>query len=183
MGLIELGAAQKDEASKMAWFFLLSSLTLLSAFLLKAWAHVLLRIRFKKWDAKVHVMGELLRDSPLDDLLFKLSLQKNKYVMLSMDDRKVYVGKVINLGEPSETSGMDQEISIMLLMSGYRDKDRLTVKFTTQYEEVDTDIYLTLRQDAIASATEFNFDAYTRWNPAKDEKRSRRLLYQPKWSK
>ena len=88
--------------------------------------------------------------------------------MLTMDDRKVYVGKVISLGEPSETSGMDQDVSIMPLMSGYRDKDTLKVTFTTYYEEVDADIYLSLRQDAIVSATEFDFQAYLKWNPPKD---------------
>ena len=72
----------------------------------------------------------------LDDLLFRLSIE-NKNVMLMMDDRKVYVGKIISMGEPSETQGMDQDISIMPLMSGYRDKDTLRVNFTTDYEQVD----------------------------------------------
>ena len=162
---IELGTGA--EASKMAWFFLLSGLTLIAGFILKAWGHIELRFRFGSWDAKVYVIGELLEDSPLDNLLFKLSLEKDKHVMLTMDDRKVYVGKVISLGEPSETSGMDQDVSIMPLMSGYRDKDTLKVSFTTHYEEVDADIYLSLRQDAIVSATEFDFGAYQKWNPPK----------------
>lgn len=159
-----IGADKSPEASKMAWFFLLSALTFLAAFLLKAWGHLTLRRRFGSWNAKVYVIGELLEDSPLDNLLFKLSIEKDKHVMLTMGDRKVYVGKVISLGEPSETNGMDQDVSIMPLMSGYRDKDNLKATFTTYYEEVDSDIYLSLRQDAIVSATEFDFDAYRKWN-------------------
>ena len=149
----------------MAWFFILSGGTLVAAYVLKMWGHITLRQRFGTWDAKVFVIGELLEDSPLDNLLFQLSLDKDKHAMLTMDDRKVYVGKVISLGEPSETSGMDQDISIMPLMSGYRDKDTLKVTFSTHYEDVDSDIYLSLRQDAIVSATEFDFDAYQKWNP------------------
>jgi hypothetical protein len=38
--------------------------------------------------------------------------------MISLEDRKVYVGKVIDMGEPTETNGIDQDISIMPLMSG-----------------------------------------------------------------
>lgn len=158
----------ENEAKKMASFFLLSASTLLAAVFLKAWGHLTLRRRFGSWDSRVYVIGELLEDSPLDNLLFKLSLEKDKHVMLTMDDRKVYVGKVISLGEPSETSGMDQDVSIMPLMSGYREKDTLKVTFTTYYEEVDADIYLSLRQDAIVSATEFDFQAYLKWNPPKD---------------
>lgn len=162
-----MGAQNDAEASKQAWFFILSTLTFLSAFIVKAWGHISLRRRFGTWDSqitKVYVIGEILSDSPLDDLLFKLSLQKNKYAMLSMHDRKVYVGKVIDLGEPTETNGIDQDISIMPLMSGYRDKDCLSVSFTTFYDEVESDIYLSLRQDEIVSATEFDFEAYRKWN-------------------
>lgn len=163
------GADKPPEVSKMSWFFLLSASTFLAAFLLKVWGYLSLRLRFGVWDAKVFVIGELLEDSPLDNLLFKLSLAKDKHVMLMMDDRKVYVGKVINLGEPSETSGMDQDVSIMPLMSGYREKDTLKVIFTTHYDEVNAEIYLSLRQDAIISATEFDFGAYEKWNPTKEE--------------
>jgi hypothetical protein len=42
------------------------------------------------------------------------------------------------------------------------------VLYSTFYEEVDADIYLSLRQDAILSATEFDFTAYQRWNPPKE---------------
>lgn len=166
---------QGAEATKLAWFFILSALTFISAFVTKAWGHISLRWRFGTWDfqkTKIYVIGELLSDSPLDDLLFKLSLQKNKYVMLSMEDRKVYVGKIIDLGEPTETNGMDQDISIMPLMSGYRDKDTLKVEFKTFYEEVESDIYLSLRQDGIVSATEFDFEAYRQWNADDKSKKS-----------
>lgn len=162
-----MGSQDGLEATKLAWFLILSTLTFLSAFVVKAWGHISLRRRFGTWDnqiTKVYVIGEIISDSPLDDLLFKLSLHKDKYAMLSMNDRKVYVGKIISLGEPTETNGVDQDISIMPLMSGHRDKDSLKVSFNTFYEEVESDIYLSLRQDAIVSATEFDFDAYRKWN-------------------
>lgn len=73
----------------------------------------------------------------------------------------------VTAGSSTVNSGMDQDVSIMPLMSGYRDKDTLKVSFTTHYEEVDADIYLSLRQDAIVSATEFDFGAYQKWNPPK----------------
>ncbi|MFA6220578.1 MAG: hypothetical protein WC692_12500 [Erythrobacter sp.] len=159
-----LGATADGEADKMAWFVLLSLLTFLAAWVLKGWAHLRLRRRFGIWQTRVHVIGQILEDSPLDNLLFTVSLVRGRYVMLSMDDRKVYVGKVVNLGEPSATSGMDQDVTLVPLMSGHRDKDTLRVNFDTFYAEVNTGISISLRQDRIVSATEFDFDAYEVWN-------------------
>ena len=159
-----MGGNSEAEVKKMGWFLELSVLSFIGAFILKAWGHTTLFIRFRTWQTKVFVIGGLLEDSPLDHLLFRLSLNKDKYVMLTMSDRKVYVGKVISLGEPSATNGMDKDISIIPLMSGYRDKDKLTVEFVTRYADIDQDIDLSLRQDEIVSATEFSFEAYEKWN-------------------
>ena len=166
-----MGARDDAEALRGSWFFILSIATFLSAFITRAWGTFVLYRRFGTTDqqkTKVYVIGEILSDSPLDNLLFELSLQTDKYAMISLEDRKVYVGKVIDMGEPTEVNGIDQDISIMPLMSGYRDKDTLEVKFTTSYEDVDADIYLSLRQDAIISVTEFHFDAYRKWNPVEN---------------
>lgn len=173
--LVEAGATRPEHALHTSWLLILSLLTCLSAWLLKVLGHLVLLWRFRTWDARIFVIRDILEDSPLDDLLFRLSLQKDKYAMLMMEDRKVYVGKIISLGEPSETNGMDQDISIMPLMSGYRDKDTLRVTFTTDYALVDSDIYVSLRQDQIVSATEFNFEAYRTWQGTRKQP-LRRLL-------
>lgn len=165
-----VGAAEPGEASKMAWFVELSFLTFLAAFALNLWAHFRLWLRFESWDTRLHVIGEILEDSPLDYLLYSLSLDEKKSVMLMMEDRKVYVGRVVSLGEPSATGGMDQDVVLIPFMSGYRDKDTLKVTFTTMYSEVEADILISLRQDNIVSATEFDFDAYHKWNPKKAKK-------------
>lgn len=154
---------ERSSGLQASWLILLSGMTCLSAWLLKVLGHLHLCLRFRTWDTHIFIIQDILEDSPLDDLLFRLSLQQDKYAMLMMDDRKVYVGKIISLGEPSETTGMDQDISIMPLMSGYRDKDTLRVNFTTDYAQVGANIYVSLRQEQIVSATEFNFEAYQTW--------------------
>lgn len=162
---LSAGAINNKEALKLSWFLIISIATFVAAYLIKAWALISLRLRYGEWNTKIYVIGSILEDSPLDNLLFNLSLCKDKYGMFTMSNNKVYVGKVIDLGEPTETDGMNQGISIMPLLSGYRDKDTLKVKFTTDYNDVDSNIYLTLRQDSILSVSEFSFDAYTKWNP------------------
>lgn len=83
--------------------------------------------------------------------------------MLSLSDRKVYVGKVISMGEPNENKGADQEICIIPVMSGYRDKDNLTINFTTEYNDIEKEIFITISQDKISYATEFIFDAHVQF--------------------
>lgn len=167
------------DARAIAWFFQLSVLTFVATQLLRFWAKLRLRRRFGVWDARVHVIGETLEDSPLDNLLYRLSLTKGSYVMLTMDDRKVYVGTVVGMGEPSATNGMDQDVAILPLMSGYRDKDTLEVHFGTHYGEVGADITLCIRQEKIVSATEFDFDAYNQLNPTAARKKSSASRAQP----
>ncbi|WAT88373.1 hypothetical protein [Delftia acidovorans] len=154
-----------DEAKKISWLVMLSCQIFGAALFIKAWAHLSLRARFGKWNPRLAIIAEILEDSPLDNLLFQISMDKSKQIMLTMDDRKVYVGKIIQLGEPSETSGMDQDIVILPVMSGYRDKDNLKVVFTTYYKDVNKELELCLRQDSIVSATEFSNEAYKIWNP------------------
>jgi len=108
------------------------------------------------------IMEDLFKDSPLDKLLFESLISANGagIIMLTMADRKVYVGKVLTMGEPNENEGADQEISLKPILSGYRDKDSLKVKFTTPYHEFSTDFFLILKQDQIVSATNFELSVW-----------------------
>ena len=143
--------------------------------------HIALR-RAKKFESnlpdseryKIMLMSTILQDSPLDELFFK-SYRDDLYLLLSMDDRKIYIGRVLNLGEPTESEGMDQEIVIIPVGSGYRDKDTLDVEITTDYDSKHN-ITLTLRQDKVISATIFDeevFDDFMRRKSLRKNKKSR----------
>lgn len=93
-------------------------------------------------------------ENPLDELLLD-SFTTQQDLMLHMDDRKVYIGFVMTLSEATESDSLAQEIAIFPLKSGYRDKDNLTVKITTQYKEKDG-LFLILRRSEIISATTYD---------------------------
>lgn len=114
---------------------------------------------------KILLMHAILNDSPLDKLLF-LSYVQNIFLLITMSDRKVYVGRVISLGEPNEKQGPDQEISIVPVFSGYRDKDTLSVILNNYYDnkEDSKDFYLILKQDNIISACEFVESLYKKFS-------------------
>lgn len=108
---------------------------------------------------KIKVQGKILSDSPMEKLFFNAFFEK-KATCFTLESRKVYVGMILNMGEPTESQGMDQEILIMPIMSGYRDGKTLNVEFDTYYENTEKLLELVIRQDQILSATEFDFDAY-----------------------
>lgn len=110
---------------------------------------------------KTLLMYDILKDSPLDTLLF-LSYVKDIFLLITMSDRKIYVGQVLSLGEPNEKHGPDQEISILPIFSGYRDKDTLSVFLDNDYANDDDskDFQLILKQENIVSACEFVASLY-----------------------
>ena len=148
-------------SKELSWVILLSMLTQIIG-----WLWVLLSFSHIKWKesnietSKVMLMSTILNDSPLDNLLLESYISEAVPLMLTLSDRKVYVGVVSSLGEPNESEGMDQEIALIPLMSGYRDEDTLQVSFNTDYKVVEKDLYIIIKQDLISTATIFDFDTY-----------------------
>ena len=161
-----------SNASELTWLFLIA-VTMHCVAFIRVWITNWAMNQFQRKegvDPKIKLMSDVLSDSPLDsELLY--SYIHDQSVLISLSNRKVYVGQVVSLGEPNESEGMDQEISILPHISGYRDKDNLTVNFTTQYESIDTkvEIKVTLRQELIESVARFDFDVYQQFLERKKE--------------
>jgi|TARA_R110000868_G_scaffold26351_5_gene101607 hypothetical protein len=158
----------KKETGTLVWIFSVSIATFLTALIWSVLAYLRFCLVFKTWKPKPHIAYKVLSDSPMDKLLFEASQENSEsnLLMLSLSDRKVYVGKIITMGEPNELEGPDQEVTLIPVMSGYRDRDTLSVVFNTQYDETDKSVRITLRQDMVISATRFSFEAYEQLNPA-----------------
>ena len=161
-----------SSANELTWLFLIA-VTMHGIAFIRIWVTNWAMNQFQKKegvDPKIKLMSDVLSDSPLDsELLY--SYINDQSVLISLSNRKVYVGQVVSMGEPNESEGMDQEISILPHISGYRDKDNLTVNFTTQYENIDTkvEIKVTLRQELIESVSRFDFDVYQQFLERKKE--------------
>lgn len=170
LNLQNLNTLSTGEAEDLSWILIITVTTLIVPYIWSFLSFSRLCIRFKTTHPNTQISGTILSDSPLDNFLFNASLEKGDYqIMVTLSDRKVYVGKVNNLGEPNESEGADQEISIVPTMSGYREKDSLEVKFTTLYSGLSEDTFIILRQDSILSVSEFSFDIYEELNPKKEK--------------
>lgn len=170
---------QDSSANDLTWLFLIA-VTMHGIAFIRVWVTNWAMNQFQKKegvDPKIKLMSDVLSDSPLDsELLY--SYINDQSVLISLSNRKVYVGQVVSMGEPNESEGMDQEISILPHISGFRDKDNLTVNFTTQYESIDTtvEIKVTLRQELIESVSRFDFDVYQQFLERKKE-----FINKPEW--
>lgn len=117
------------------------------------------KLLLRSWDQRV-INGFLLRESvkhsPLLNMLV-LAFAKRTAVMLTMNDRKVYVGYIKSMGDSTEVTGFDKDFELVPTLSGYRDKDTLEVRYTTEYEsEGILNNSLFLKQENVVSLTPYN---------------------------
>lgn len=101
-----------------------------------------------KFEYKIFLHAKLLNDDPMLKLLFESYLKGVKLVFV-LDNRKVFMGRVISMGEPTESTGMDKEIRIVPFWSGYEEKDTLQVIIESDISGIDA---ITLRQEKIVYA-------------------------------
>ncbi len=110
---------------------------------------------------------------PLNNLLYSSILlnindlnndSDSKLLLLTMNDRKVYIGNILGFGIGDERFSLTSETFIFLpFQSGYRDKLDKSVKLTTSYIDVInntkddvSEITIILRRENIISAVKFD---------------------------
>lgn len=124
-----------------------------------------------KWKYGINGIKKEIKN-PLDSLLyqsienhqnFKTNLSNTKLIMITMNDRKVYIGLVVGFGKDNDVFSVDNETFFFLpVKSGYRNKYDLRVCVTTDYSaaissasELD-DIQIILNKKSIVSACKFD---------------------------
>lgn len=83
---------------------------------------------------KLRVLRKTISNSTLDSMLLDaLESSPKEPILITLSSRKVYVGIVNGIQEPTESEALNSYISIFPIMSGYRDKDTLSITFTNSY--------------------------------------------------
>ncbi|MDJ0030302.1 hypothetical protein [Pantoea ananatis] len=131
---------------------------------------------------RLRVLRKTVSAGSLDMMLLDaIESHPKQPVLITLQSRKVYVGIVNGILEPTENEGANSSLSIFPIMSGYRNKNDLSVDFTNVYPgEITTDsaatsnslkvVKLTGQMDIIFSAEEishiswFDFDIYDQVN-------------------
>ncbi|TNL05405.1 hypothetical protein CYD30_22415 [Kosakonia cowanii] len=130
---------------------------------------------------KLRVLRKIVSNSTLDSMLLDaLESSPKEPILITLSSRKVYVGIVNGIQEPTESEAPNSYISIFPIMSGYRDKDTLSINFTNSYpSEVLVDSAITadsqkkhkvknmdilFRADEISHLSWFDFELFEKVN-------------------
>ncbi|MFL9542410.1 hypothetical protein ACKESD_10770, partial [Acinetobacter baumannii] len=138
----------------------------------KSWSYGLVSISKEITDPLDQLLYQSIQSHQTTNLTDENQLFDNKIkpIMLSMDDKKIYIGIIIGFGFNKDAFSIKNETFRFLpLISGYRDKDTLKVIKTTDYIQTVKNlnelksIELILRKENIISATMFNFDHFKKF--------------------
>lgn len=178
---------------ELAWLICISFMSIASAFtislLTKLSSYIKNKVAMYIYKqnnlADLTSMNEIFKDSPLDRIFF-YSLLRKKVVLISLSSRKIYVGIIKSMGEPTESNGTNQEISLMPLMSGYRDKDTLNIMFTNNYNYnyqestkennlKENNFEIVIDSSIIETASLFDFTEYEKINTNMNKQNEKNL--------
>ncbi|EBQ4754815.1 hypothetical protein LE36_14970 [Salmonella enterica subsp. diarizonae] len=90
------------------------------------------RKKAQSYEYRIKEYENLAKSNNIENLIFQ-SIKERKLVFISLKSRKVYIGYITAPRfEHSET----ESISLIPFLSGYRDKDTLEFRLTTDYSEI-----------------------------------------------
>ncbi|SGZ08228.1 hypothetical protein [Moritella viscosa] len=161
------GSTISSDILELSWLLSLSFLTIGSAYFISLVKSLSVKIQNKilkrlygNSTLSIILLGRILKDSPIDYMFYE-SFAIRKPILISLKNRKVYIGFVNKLGEPSESEAPNQEISLVPAISGYRNKDTQKVVLQNDYsipEEFDSSIVI--KVDEIETVSWFNYGVY-----------------------
>ncbi|MBB4126727.1 hypothetical protein GGR77_002017 [Xanthomonas translucens] len=147
-----------------SFFILIGVFTCLAPFILAPIRHGFYKWRLEAIDGKsltdeqFHAFLNIkaVEHLPIADALAN-SLSSRSSVMITMADRKVYVGVVQSIGGVTEVNGALENFGILLSHSGYRDKDTLKVHYTYKYSVPENErVPIFFAQANVASVTRYD---------------------------
>ena len=182
--IARLNIVQERQLMQIVWFILLSTATILVALCWCGYGHLLIFVmgakegfaqagklgRISQAISLAYIKGrrfllfELLADSPLDREMF-MTMISLKPILISLSNRKVYVGIICSMAEPTECKGTDQEVTIIPLRSGYRGDSELAVTFLIDYvslrkQGLGDGRTITFRQALIESICQYDHELH-----------------------
>lgn len=132
-----------------------------------------------KWQYGMNGIKKELKN-PLDWLLYESienhqksngELDNTQLIMLTMNDRKVYIGIVVGFGKDNDLFSIDNENFFFLpIKSGYRNKYDMRINITTNYSQAIekaknlSEIEIILNKKSIVSACKFDDKRFESFN-------------------
>ena len=137
----------------------------------------------RRWDALAKAVG----NNAFESLLMEASARQFP-IIATLSSRKIYVGLVTC---PALENGLSEHLELLPMLSGYRDKDELTISITTNYHQhyLDSgvisgmsrlnieDFRVLIPKDEVETISFFDTATYNKFkeNEARDRKNCRKI--------
>lgn len=95
-----------------------------------------MRAYWKSTDFRTHYLNLFWEERKILDRFIFQSLENKDLIQVTLSSRKCYVGLISKIQEPNEESTGHQHISLIPILSGYRDKDKLSLIFSNEYPKI-----------------------------------------------
>ena len=92
---------------------------------------------WKRVDYKRYYLESFWKERKILDYFIFQSLENGDLIQVTLSSRKCYVGLISKIQEPNEESTGHQHISLVPFLSGYRDKDTLSLLFSNEYPKIE----------------------------------------------
>ena len=117
----------------------------------------------KRFNYKRYYLRKYWKENnPFDHFLLE-SVEKEKPILITLEDRKCYAGFVWRIQEPNEESTGHQEVALAPFLSGYRDKDSLMLLFLNSYKKENNCKFI-FPKDKVVSVSWFDLEVYLSTN-------------------
>lgn len=131
---------------------------------------------FSSLNKKEKEEGSLVRAERLNsirEVKKELKLRALNYALITLENGKTYICLPLTIPPPDEEAISANSISVIPVMSGYRDNDK-ALKFTTRYDfdlhkPSDVDC-ISIDREKIVTVSGFSFETYYRLNPDKEKR-------------
>lgn len=122
----------------------------------------------KRFNYRRYYLRKYWKDNNPFDYFLLESVEKEKPVLITLEDRKCYAGFIWNIQEPNEESTGHKEVALAPFLSGYRDKDTLLLLFLNSYKKEDECKFIFPREK-IVSISWFDLETYLSTNNNREE--------------
>lgn len=110
---------------------------------------------------RLSVLASLMAEMPTNKLFFE-SMMSKRTILITLKCSKVYVGVITRLSEPNESDGPIQEISLLPLMSGFREQESRRINFINNYVNLgEADTHITIPRDEVTHASWFTQELHS----------------------
>lgn len=156
--LLSTGLSSKEDANLYFNLILVTSLGILLPILCSGIKIAVHRIFYKnKRDRDIQLRKASVPQYSMELFIIN-AFSSGEAVLITLENKKVYVGSILNISSFDDVEKPGQNFSIKLLLSGYLDKDTLIVNITADYSKIPDALEIYLKLASVSSICRFHAD-------------------------